>query len=216
MRQAEIASQLKWSWDLQGMGSLFHSVLPQDLTRIKYIWQMTCEILAEEVLLIRDKEVWDSVEVPKQAELCRCAWGAGCGFTITWLLWQKGILLLVLQQDSEPFLTGICFYKHLTRVFGISSIYSRWGCASLSCCKAIQSTICQKSLLNSTCYSGPSHSLVSSETLQEKHRVCSTTLHRDLQSRLQAAWSLSPCVVGGPSVPGREMLPLAHQTHRGN
>lgn len=115
--------------------------------------------------------------------------------------------------DPEPFGTGVCFYKHFTRVFGISSMYSRQGCASLSCCKAVQSTICQRSLLN-TCYYGPSHSLVSSEALQVKHRVWCTTLHRDLQSHLQAVCSLSPCVVGDPLASRREVLALAHQAHR--
>lgn len=74
--------------------------------------------------------------------------------------------------------------------------------------------ICQGSLLSKTFYSGPSHFLVSSETPQVKHRLCSTTLHRGVQGHLQSTCSFSLCVVGDPLAPGRKVLTLAHCTHR--
>lgn len=119
------------------MGSPFHSALPQGLTGIKYIWQMIWEILAEEVLLIRDKEVWDSVEVLKQAELCRCAWG--CGFTIAWLLWQKWISLCVLQWTQSLLVLVFTFKNtHPESLEFLPCIPD--DDVPPCCCKAVQST----------------------------------------------------------------------------
>lgn len=172
---------------------------------------MTREILAEEVLLIRDKEVWDSVEVPKQAELCSCVRSAGCGFTIKWLLWQKWISLLVVQQTQSLLVLVFAFTNtwpgslEFLPYIPDEDVHP-WAAARQSKVPAAR-LLCRTTPVTLALHIP--WSLLKPSRWSTGFAVLPCTSH------LQAMCSLSPCVVGYLLVSGRKVLALAHQTHRG-